>query len=281
MNPRPYPLVFRRARAVRAGTLLAGLLLAAGACASERNLLRDGPRAFDPLRGDPREFHLRLGVLYDQAGNVYSDYGLGLDLGLWHRRRGDTCISLSTRGGSYSRFQLFETSIPHIFTDFTGGIALGRREGPHAVELFLFHLSSHLGDEVLAFGLREWQNHSHEAVRLLYSRRLGAWRLYGGPTVPIHGDRIARREGLTLQAGAEFDGAFRGVPFHAALDARGRQRRGFRPSLAATLGLPLGPPTERGGSMRLFLEAYHGYVNSGQYATVRERYLMAGGSYMF
>lgn len=243
-------------------------------------LFDDRRRAFRPLRADPREAALRLGILYDNHSDTMFDFGIGGDLGLYRRDVYDGNLTLSGRGQIVSRFQFNSESFDLLNTDFIGGAALGWARGEHEMELYFYHVSSHLGDEKLDFGERDRVNYARESLRFLYSRQLGPWRLYGGPTVTLSGDDVATENRVTLQLGTEVDFMLWEVPMYAGLDLQGRQTNDFRPNVTTVLGLKLGNPAER-DPVRLYLEFFDGYSNMGQYFDERERYIMGGLGYDF
>ncbi len=243
-------------------------------------LFDDDRRAFRPLRADPREAALRLGILYDNHSDTMFDFGIGGDLGLYRREVRGGNLTLSGRGQIVSRFQFNSESFDLLNTDFIGGAALGWTRGVHEMELYFYHVSSHLGDEKLDFGERDRVNYARESIRFLYSRQLGRWRLYGGPTITLSGDDVATENRVTLQLGTEVDFRLWDLPMYAGLDLQGRQTHDFRPNVTTVLGLKLGNPA-RHDPVRLYLEFFDGYSNMGQYFDERERYIMGGLGYDF
>jgi hypothetical protein len=239
-------------------------------------------RVFPPLLADPREAQVRIGVGYADPPLKFLEAGVGGDLVVAKKRFAeDQELSVSLRGLIIGRLDTCSSSFPLLNTDFFGGVATGYRRGDDAWELYLFHESSHLGDEVLEDRQRRRIDFSREAVRLLWSHDFGALRLYGGPTFNIRGfpDDIRRR--TTLQLGAEYRWVAWNTPMYVACDLKSRQENNWAVDFTAQYGIELGDPAKVRNRPRIFLEYFIGHSNMGQFFNEHEKYIMLGFGYNF
>ncbi len=245
-------------------------------------LFSDRGRVFPPLLADPKEAQFRLGFLGDFHGSAFLDFVFGGDAALARvdYDNGRMC-SLTVRGLVSPRFQFNSSSFDLLNTDFQGGLALGTSKGDTACEWYLFHQSSHLGDEVLDSGLREKIDYSKEGLRFLTSRRLGPLRLYGGPTVNFRTDPDEYEETLVLQAGAEYAFMQDTRPMFLALDLRSRQGNDWNVNATAQFAVELGDPKVVKRRHRLFVELFTGYSDMGQYYNESESRVLIGVAYNF
>ncbi|HUU59339.1 MAG TPA: DUF1207 domain-containing protein [Phycisphaerae bacterium] len=239
-------------------------------------------RAFAPLLADPREATARIAFLYERGGGKFMDAALGGDLVIAERRFApDRRFSLSLRGLVTARLNTCEESFPLYNADFFGGLAAGYRHGDDAFELYLFHESSHLGDEILEQGLRRRIDYSREAVRLLWAHRFGPVRVYGGPTFNFRAWPADIRCRTTLQLGGEWRFRVGGVPTYLAADLQSKQENDWCVNVTTQGGIELGDPAKSKKRPRVFLELFNGYSNMGQFFDDRETYLMLGLGYDF
>jgi len=212
-------------------------------------------------------------------GDTFLDVVLGGDFGLARQdyAPGDA-LSITARTVVTSRFDTGSPSFNQLNTDYLGGLAVGRQFGDDAWEVWVYHQSSHLGDETLDLGIRRRIDYAREAVRLLWSHDFGPLRLYGGPTYNVTGERFLRRR-TTLQLGSEYRFEYWGRPMYVAADLQSRSEVDFRPSLATQWGMELGDPAKVRNRPRLFLEFYTGYSNMGQFWNAYENSAMVGVGY--
>ena len=247
---------------------------------SEWTAFPDEPRAFRPLLADQREAQIRVGFMYGRHGQKFADLGFGGDIGLARKDISPTdAMTVSVRGLMTARFNTCASSFPQQNTDYFGGVAFGHRFGSSAYEVYLFHQSAHLGDEVLDSGERQRINFGREAVRVLLSHDFGNLRIYAGPTTNMTASESFLRGKTALQAGAEYRCRQWGRLMYAALDAQANEETNWRPGVTGQLGVQLtdGPTMRR--SARVFLEFYNGYSRMGQFWNVYESFVMLGVAY--
>ena len=239
-------------------------------------------RAFKPLLADPREASVRAGLMYGRHAQKLLDATIGGDLVVAERRFShDERLTLSMRGLFAARLNTCESSFPLLNSDYFGGVAAGYRTGDDAFELYLFHQSAHLGDEIVERGDRRRIDYSRESVRLLWSHRFGPLRVYGGPTFNLRAWPSEIRGKVTLQAGSEFRFSALGRPMYVAADVQSRQASGWDLNFTGQYGIELGDPKKLKSLPRVFLEVFHGFSNMGQYFDDRETYVMLGFGYNF
>jgi len=236
----------------------------------------DKGRVFRPLLADQREAQIRAGFQYGRRGDVFGDLGFGGDLAIARRDYSlDKATSVTVRGLATARLNCSTPSFDLLNTDYFGGVAVGRRMGRDAWEIYTYHESSHLGDETLDFARRRRIDYAREAVRFLWSRDFANLRLYGGPTYNVTGESFLRRR-TTLQAGAEYRFVRWGAPMYVAGDFQSRSEVDFRPSLSVQWGMELGDPSKVRLRPRIFVEGYSGYSNMGQFWNAYDNSIMFG-----
>lgn len=241
-------------------------------------------RAFTPLLADPREATSRIGVMWNaKQSRADFDAALGGDLVMaeynWENQQR---LSISARGLFTARLDMEDSDFPLLNSDYVGGIAAGYHRGNDELELFAFHESSHLGDEVIEQGRRERRDYSREAIRLLWAHRFDDLRVYGGPTVNVRSFPSDIRGKLYLQLGAEYDFALWDVPMYLAGDLQSRQVNDWSLNFTGQYGVWLGSPESFANHPpRVFVEFFNGYSEMGQYYDVRDRYVLLGLGYNF
>jgi len=238
-------------------------------------------RALAPLLADPREAQIRAGFSTARHGDTFGDVVFGGDLAICTTTdsRQTVVRSLTVRGVFTARFHMNSESTNLLNTDYIGGLAYGHRRGPDTWEVFVYHQSSHLGDETLEFGHRTRIDYGRESVRLIWSHDLTEdVRLYAGPTFNVDGEPFLRYK-TTVQAGAEYRFSLWGRPMVVAADLQCRETNDWRPGLGAQVGVELGDPAGTEPRPRLFAEFYTGYSNMGQYWNVYETSLLVGVGY--
>jgi len=246
-------------------------------------LFSDRGRAFRPLIADQREAQVRMGFLQDTGDErSFLDLALGGDLGILHLADGNRWgASLTARGLVASRFEFFSDSFDLQDVDFIGGPALGFRSGPNSLEVFPFHQSSHLGDDLVGEGVTPI-DFSHEAVRLLAARELPlGLRAYGGIGVKVRADPGELEGKVTPQAGIEGRWDVLGVPSFAAVDLQTREEADWRMNVTVQVGVELGNPVAVLKRQRLFLEFFDGASNMGQFWDDRQTTVTAGIGFNF
>lgn len=245
-------------------------------------LFSDKGRVFAPLLADPREAQFRLGFLDNNDSDILWDFVFGADVALARTREADGAdTSLTVRGLMAPRFEFGTDSFNLLNTDFVGGLAYGRALGDNAWEVFVYHQSSHLGDEEVETGARERIDYSHESVRFLMSRKYNGLRLYGGPTYTPRANPDAVERTFVAQGGAEYRFAAGRQPMYAALDLQSREENDWAVNAALQVGVELGDPAKVAKRQRVFLELFTGHSVMGQFFNETESYALVGVGYNF
>ena len=237
----------------------------------------DAGRAFSPLLADQREAQIRGGFAAARHGDILGDVALGGDIALI-RRDGSAseADSLTVRGLFTARFHMNSESSNQLNTDYVGGLAYGCRRGRMAWEVFVYHQSSHLGDETLVFNKRLRIDYGKETVRFLWSCDVAdGLRIYGGPSFNFSGEPFLRYR-TTAQAGCEYRFMRWGRPMYVAADVQAREINNWRPGINAQVGMDLGDPKKVARRPRLFAEVYTGYSHMGQFFNVYETSFLIG-----
>jgi hypothetical protein len=206
------------------------------------------------------------------------DFNLGTDVCMWERVGENSEQTIGARFGVASRFEFGTESFDLWATDLRGGAVWGLRRGPWTAEAFLFHESSHLGDEILERGERRRRDVAVNGVRLTASREwTNSFRLYGGLRAMPWAEPDDLR-GLGLHAGAERS---RLPPFergYVAGELEAGSWRHWNPDLTLQAGVFLASRTS--GSFlsraRAFVEFYSGAVHLGQFFDETETSLGLG-----
>lgn len=237
-------------------------------------------REFPHLLADQREAHIRTGFSTARHGNSFADVVIGGDVNICSKNPpGGPAESLTVRGVFTARFKMNSMSTDLLNTDYIIGMAHGWRFTENAFELFIYHQSSHLGDETLDFGHRARIDYAREAVRFMWAHDFTEdFRIYGGPTFNFSGEPDFRHK-TTVQFGGEYWFAAWGRPMYVAADVQARETNDWRPALNTQVGVVLGDPERGAVRPRLFLEFFTGYSNMGQYWNVYETSLLLGLGY--
>jgi hypothetical protein len=240
-------------------------------------------RVFEPLLADPREAQVNVAFLRNKHGDSFFDLIFGGDAPLKYRQTSDNDeISITVRGMVASRFETFSDSFNQLNTDYVGGLAIGRRQGNKSCEVFLYHQSSHLGDETLEEGRRQRINYSRETLRFLYSVNYDKnLRIYGGPSVHFRSEPKDLQGRVILQGGIERKFRWHDMPMYAALDLQSKQENDWDVNLAAQLGVYLGNSKEVRNQQRLFITLFNGFSNMGQFYNERELQVLLGIGFNF
>ncbi len=226
----------------------------------------------------PKEDGLRSAWSFTDAGDTTWDFHLGPDVSIWQRTSESCFQSIGARFGVTSRFEFGSESFDLWAADFRGGGGWGIRLDRMAYEVFLFHESSHLGDELLERQERARIDYGVNGIRLMASQRWNLWlRTYAGVT----GQPLADPEelqSLGFHAGIEFTKL---PPFHrgyVAVDAEDWEWRDWAPDVTAQTGLFIGPRGKGVAleSARCFVEFRHGRVMLGQFYNETENYVAVG-----
>ena len=241
----------------------------------------DRGRAFKALQADPREARFRLGFMA-YKGDTFEDLGLGGDLGLlWVGASEGGELTLTARGLFTARFDIFSESFDLQNTDFIGGATLGWRNCANSLELFGYHQSSHLGDEIQERGERKRIDYSRETIRLLWSYNWKKLRFYLGPALTVHAWPVELQGKLDVQAGVEYNFSLWFLDMFIAGDAQALGAHDYFVNTTGQLGAFLGSREKTRNRQWIFFEIFQGHSAMGQFYDRWESYLMIGVGYQF
>lgn len=230
---------------------------------------------FKPLIADlkqPRFFVSYRRYHYSSETVNISSVGVGESFGLY--RAVDPVDGsgwqVSLDGGLLAQFNLDSSSKDLLNTDYFVGVPFSYRSGTLSYRAFLYHQSSHLGDEYLLHANPRRVEFSYEALSVTASYEPSEWRGYLG------GEVIFRKEPhdlktLTAQAGVEYYGSSplwgRGAPV-AGLDLKSTEEHHWAVNASFAAGLEFrGDPPGEHRYIRVMLEGYKGFNPHGQFYT--------------
>ena len=188
---------------------------------------------------------------------------------VWYRVEGELEQTLGGRFGIAGRFEFGSESFDLWATDIRGGAAWGLKRGPWAGEVFLFHESSHLGDEIVERGDRPRLDVAVNGVRLTASRQFDEWfRVYGGVTgLPFATPEMLQSVGFHL--GGQAEALPPGRRGYVALEVETWEWRAWDPDVTMQAGIFLASRSAGEGSLlsraRAYLEFRSGQVRYGQF----------------
>lgn len=177
-------------------------------------------------------------------------------------------VQIALVGSIFAQFDVGTESFDLINADYLIGVPVTMRRSGFSSRLRIYHQSSHLGDEFLLRTELERENLSFEALELLLSQELGAFRGYAG------GEYLFRREPesldeLVAHAGVEMrTGQLRGPRFVAAVDAKLVEQRDWQPGISARAGVEIAHTRDEAHPPRLWavlVEFYDGASPYGQF----------------
>jgi hypothetical protein len=204
---------------------------------------------FCPLTADPK-------TIRSFASYLHGDYptsaeprdigsiGIGdgfalLRYGGPHRGEG---IQLGLEAAVFAQFDLDAVSDDLLNADYIVGLPLTFRRAGFSLRARLYHQSSHLGDELLLRPENEIQreNLSFEAVDMILSQDLGAFRVYGGGEF-LFNRRPSTLDSYIAHAGLEVRvGPIRGARAVAAVDVKSSEQQEWKPAVSVRAGVELG-----------------------------------------
>jgi len=234
---------------------------------------------FKPLIADLKQprFYVsyRRYHLSNETVNI-SSVGVGESFGLYRAvDPGDgSGWQVSFDGGLLAQFNLDTSSKDLLNTDYFAGVPFSYRKGPLSCRAFLYHQSSHLGDEFLLHENPRRVEFSYEALSVTGSYEPSEWRGYLG------GEVILRKEPhdlktLTAQAGIEYYGSSplwgRGT-LVGGLDLKSTEEHQWAVNTSFAAGLEFrGDPPGEHRYIRVMLEGYKGFNPHGQFYTENMR----------
>ncbi len=257
---------------------------------------------FQPLIADPRQvrfggewrFHdtalgTRVGVAqfgdtfpffrWLDVGPCCGDLQFALDAGAWAVFKfGDPRLG----GGSSDRVAL-------INTDFLCAFSFTYAAGNWSWRLRYYHISSHLGDELLVSIPIDRVNPSREAIDYIMSYQIiDALRLYGGLGINTRTDESFRVKPLYFEGGAELRllgqrNLFQCLylqPF-LAMDFQLWQDRRWQPDATYMIGLEISKLQGLGRKARVYAIYHDGFSFEGQFSKLRTEYFGLGLSWGF
>ena len=274
--------------AVRIAIGLLVVLLSCVPAGAEEARLFVGGNAFKPLTAAPRwpQFTLGYARVLDGEG-IFGDetFGNAGYSDLWQASFGDSVAFYSGPGFGLDTFELgvqaalFATldlqnqSQPLINADYMAGGYVAGRAGRVGVLTRVYHISSHLGDELLLFGPPVFRkNFSYESWETFvdYEGELRGVRLrpYAGGGWIFHETGPDKYGDLSLQYGLDAElpylDEYSVVPF-AAVDVQHLQSLDWQADVSAQLGVRLRQPDADGGQFSIALTYYDGRNPSGQF----------------
>ncbi len=248
-----------------------------------------GGNAFAPLTAAPRwpQFTLGYARVLDGAG-IFGDETFGDDgyEDLWQASFGDTVALYSgplskldvaevgVQAALFANLDLANQSQPLINADYNAGGYLAGRVGRVGVLTRVYHISSHLGDELLLFGppvqrknfsFESWETFIDYDAELANDVRL---RPYGGVGWIFHETGPDEYGDLSLQYGLDVELPRlndRGVVPYAAIDVQHLQSLDWQADVSVQAGIRLRQPDADGGQFSIALTYYDGRNPNGQF----------------
>jgi len=201
----------------------------------------------------------------------------------WH---GD--LQLELEGGVFALFNHTRPSSPLLNADYYVGIPLSYAVGPYAFRLRLYHISSHLGDELKSVHRHvHRRNKSFEAIDFFSSYFItNQIRVYGGLGIICHSDSEMRLKPFYVQYGAEIRVArhnftqLYGEPF-LAMHFENAETHNWNFDSTFAIGYEWGKIQGFGRKLRAFIEYHEGYSPEGQFYKKRTDYLAFRLAYGF
>jgi hypothetical protein len=250
------------------------LLLLSLAGAEEKVSIFPRPyQVFQPLFADPRQ--IQLGAYYYRLnGQNMGDVALGHSWGMarWSTRGWE--MQWNVEGMAYSRFQISGDVNKFQAIDFDLNVSLEASNGPLEAKAFVYHTSSHLGDDYIRDTGDQGFRYSLEGARLIVAGSPLRWlRLYGGGSRLIH--RTPAQKPDALQLGYEFRSPSFSMEEHPALiyfahDMQWRQRRHWNMTQRLVLGLRISENEGRRAA-RLHVGYQEGPSAFGQFFRRKEK----------
>ncbi|HVA66653.1 MAG TPA: DUF1207 domain-containing protein [Elusimicrobiota bacterium] len=238
-------------------------------------------RVFRPLLADPREIQLSASY-YRLQGHNDADVALGHSWGMarWASANGSWLLQWDIEGMAYSRFQVSGGVNKFETVDFFANLPLEVKHGAWAGKFYLYHESSHLGDDYIRDTGNTGFRYSVEGVRAVVSDDIFPHlRIYGGGDYLFHSIPTPQRG--TLQGGFEITGPdfqwrwFYSVRPYLAEDVQSHANVQWNVNSNSVLGLRFDfPNTTR--AMRASIGYFAGHSPYGQFYSLPEHYAYVG-----
>jgi len=248
---------------------------------------------FPTMVADPRQISFSVGRRFrDTLGKQQSSavsFGDQFPMYRWcnmWRWHGD--LQLELEAGVFALFNHTVPSAPLLNADYYVGIPLSYAVGPYAFRLRLYHISSHLGDELKSVHCNVCRrNKSFEAIDFFSSYYITEQlRVYGGVGVIGHSDSEMLLKPLYVQYGAEVRPWRRnftqlyGQPF-LAMNFQNSQNNDWKFDSTFAIGYEWGKIQGFGRKIRLFAEYHEGLSPDGQFCKMHTDYFAIRLSYGF
>lgn len=197
--------------------------------------------------------------------------------------RSNEILSVNVKGLVRSRFG-FKTKSFNLFgNDFYGGISFAVRpewKNSNIIELYLYHQSSHFGDDYVLTTYTNSVNYSHEVVRVLHSLNIAQnFNLAYGFHYDLRRDVSMPKGRTTLQIDGRYDINLINRQFTLGLDFKSREINKWTPDYSLQAGWKISSGNEsdsRHPVQSLIFEYFNGHSNFGQFIQQREEYFLLG-----
>jgi hypothetical protein len=239
------------------GLVLLAMFLPAAPAVAEVHWFEDAlPGAAEPL-ADPNAARFGTSFLASTAGARLFDLSLGSNVGLV--QPGDRSWSLEGRAAVFSRFDFLSPSFDFQTADFIGGLAYRQVWQFGETEVYGFHQSCHLGDDLARSGLPD-VNLSREILRILYWHHWEMVSIYAGPRLIVISDPSWMQGKTGAQAGVQWQHG----RLNLALDLQLHGEYRGDTDVTCTAGVSLSPPAARWQQIfQVF--AHCGHPSPGQF----------------
>lgn len=258
---------------------------------------------FQPLIADPREpmYYAEYRFGDRVMGRKTIAVALGDDFPIFRWRdvfcwHGD--LQIGIQAGVWAVFNF--SDVPHrrdntcelMNTDYEVGIPLTYAFDKWSFRYRIFHLSSHLGDELLCNHhkhLHRRHNPSYEAMELIGSYQFSSGlRVYGGPGWVVTSDDSFKLKPFYVKAGTEirlfgqklYYHRLYGTPF-LAIHMEGWEQRHWNLDQFYKLGYEISKLQGVGRKMRIYIGYHQGHSYEGQFFDKPTRYGQVGFSWGF
>jgi len=196
----------------------------------------------------------------------------------------DNSFSINIRGMVRSRFNLFSNSFNLYNIDYFGGLSFlmqGEWTKSNQFEVYIFHQSSHLGDDYINFdSIKKWENFSRESIRVLHYLSISKDFLvaYGFQAI-IRKEPVLPSGTFTFQSGLYYDFFLFNHRCSTNLDLKLREERKWSAETNLQIGFDLfpGSKSETSNYVQSFIiEFYNGPTAMGQFSGAFEQYISLG-----
>jgi len=235
-------------------------------------------RALPITLASPKESGLRSNWAFTDHDAQLWDFNLGTDVTIWQLAGTSVWQSVNGRFGVTTRFQFNSESFDLWGADIRGGALWGLRKDKMAYEVYLFHESAHLGDEVIEQQERQRIDYNVNGIRVMVSRQWNEYlRLYGGVTGQPFADP-EQLQSFGFHAGVEVTSLPPWRRGYVALDTEWWEWRDWEADATAQIGLFIGPRGKAAAitNARIYVELRSGRIVLGQYYNETEKYVAGG-----